>query len=70
MKDVNKSRIINARKGEKVILTASFVGNYNWNKRKETTRSITVTASAKKTIYEVVDPYTCVKDRFEVRITQ
>ena len=70
MKDVNKSRIINARKGEKVTLTASFVGNYSWNKRKETTRSITVTASAKKTIYEVADPYTCVKDRFEVRVTQ
>lgn len=70
MKDVNKNRIIRAKKGEAVTLTASFVGNYRWNKRKETTRSITVKASAKTTVYEVADPYTCIKDRFEVRIAK
>ena len=68
MKDVNKNRIINIKKGEGITLTASFVGNYSWSKTKETTRSITVSPTAGKTIYEVVDPYNCLKDRFEVRV--
>src|SRR6478752_1804888 len=67
MKDVNKNRIINIKKGESVTLTASYIGNYKWNKGKESTRSITVTPS-KKTVYEVTDPYSCLKDRFEVRV--
>lgn len=70
MKDVNKNRIINIKKGQPVTLTASFVGTYNWNKRKETSRSITVKPSSGTTIYEVTDPYTCLKDRFEVRVTR
>ena len=70
MKDVNKNRVINIKKGETVTLTASFVGNYKWGKRKETTRSITVKPSAAKTVYEVTDPYSCLKDRFEVRISR
>ena len=70
MKDVNKNRIINIKKGQRVTLTASFVGTYKWDKRKETTRSITVKPSSGKTIYEVTDPYTCIKDRFEVRVTK
>ena len=70
MKDVNKNRIINIRKGQQATLTASFVGTYNWNNRKETTRSITVKPSSGKTVYEVTDPYTCIKDRFEVRVTR
>jgi len=67
MKDVNKNKIINCKKGESVTLTASFVGNYSWSKTKQTTRSITVSPTAGKTIYEVVDPYSCLKDRFELR---
>ena len=70
MKDVNKNNIINIKKGQSATLTASFVGTYKWSKRKETSRSITVTPSAGKTIYEVTDPYSCVKDRFEVRVTK
>jgi hypothetical protein len=70
MKDVNKNRIINIKKGEKLTLTASFVGSYSWNKSKETSRFITVTPSSAKTIYEVTDPYSCLKDRFEVRVTR
>jgi acid phosphatase type 7 len=69
MKDVNKNRIINVKKGQPVTLTASFVGNYKWGKRKETTRSITITPTARKTVYEVKDPFSCLKDRFEVRVT-
>jgi acid phosphatase type 7 len=70
MKDVNKSQVINIKKGESTTLTASFIGNYKWNKRKETTRSITVAPTAGKTVYEVQDPNSCVKDRFEVRVSK
>jgi hypothetical protein len=68
MKDVNKNNVVRAKKGEKVTLTASFIGNYSWSKRKETSRSITVTATGKKAVYEVMDPYTCLKDRFEIQV--
>ncbi len=68
MKDVNKTRTIMAKKGKPVTLTASFVGNYNWSGSKETTRSITVKPKGKKTVYEVTDPYTCLKDRFEIML--
>ncbi|OOG76730.1 metallophosphoesterase family protein [Algoriphagus sp. A40] len=70
MKDVNKSEIITIKKGESLTLKASFVGNYTWNKSKETNRSITVSPTASKTIYEVEDPQSCLKDRFEVRVTK
>jgi acid phosphatase type 7 len=66
MKDVNRNNIIHAKKGSPVTLKASFVGNYSWLKRKETTRSITITATGKKAVYEVIDPYTCIKDIFEI----
>jgi hypothetical protein len=68
MKDVNKNNIISIKKGESVTLSASFVGEYSWSKRKETTRRITVTPTARKTIYEVTDPGSCLKERFEVRV--
>jgi predicted phosphodiesterase len=70
MKDVNKNTIINTKKGQPVTLTASFVGAYTWTKRKDTGRSITVKPRSGKTIYEVMDPYTCLKDRFEVRVAK
>lgn len=66
MKDVNKTVKVSAKKGETVTLTASFVGGYQWNKSTATTRSITVKARAGKKVYEVKDPYSCVKDVFEV----
>jgi len=66
MKDVNKTVQVKGKKGVPVTLTASFVGNYQWNKRGVTTRSITVTPTARKTVYEVKDPFSCVKDVFEV----
>lgn len=67
MKDVNKTTKIKCKKGESVTLTASFIGNYSWNKTKETTRSITVSPKG-KAVYEVKDPYNCVKDVFEVEV--
>lgn len=66
MKEVNKQIKISGKKGKPLTLTASFVGNYQWNKKGVTTRSITVIPSSRKTIYEVKDPLSCVKDVFEV----
>ncbi len=70
MKDVNKHNVIKAKKGETVTLTASFEGNYKWNKSSATDRSIQVTAKAGKTVYEVTDPYSCLKDTFEVTVNK
>lgn len=66
MKDVNKSVKIKCRKGEHVTLTASFIGNYKWNRSPETGRSIDIIPPGGKTVYEVRDPSNCVKDVFEV----
>jgi hypothetical protein len=66
MKDVNRSVKVTCKKGEQVTLTASFVGSYQWNKSAEITRSITVKPRKGKTVYEVKDAFSCVKDVFEV----
>ena len=70
MKDVNKTTTINLKKGQSATLTASFAGSYKWNKGKSTERSITVKPLAGKTVYEVQDNYTCVKDVFIVNVTK
>lgn len=70
MKDVKTATRINLRKGESATLTASFIGNYKWNKTKETTRSIQVTPAVGKTQYEVEDPFSCVKEIFEVVVSK
>ncbi|OQP46251.1 metallophosphoesterase [Niastella yeongjuensis] len=70
MKDVNRDQVITIKKGQAATLTASFIGTYKWNKGKDATRSIIVKPTAAKTVYEVVDPYTCLKDRFEVRVSK
>jgi hypothetical protein len=66
MKDVNRSTKIKSKKGQPLTLTASFIGSYQWNKKGQTGRTITVTPVAKKTTYEVRDPFNCIKDVFEV----
>lgn len=66
MKNVNKTTRINCKKGEQVTLTASYIGDYRWNKSAGNSRSITIKPSSGKTVYEVKDPYSCVKDVFEV----
>ncbi|WP_217605050.1 metallophosphoesterase family protein [Chitinophaga sp. GbtcB8] len=69
MKDVNKHQVIHAKKGEKLTLTASFIGEYKWKgQKKATSRSLQVTPKAGKTVYEVEDVYNCVKDVFEVNV--
>jgi uncharacterized protein YxjI len=70
MKDVNKKSIIAGKKGEIITLQASYIGNYKWNKGNSTDKKIKVTPPVGKTIYEVQDPYNCLKDTFEVNITR
>jgi hypothetical protein len=71
MKDVNKSTKINLKRGKRVTLTASFIGNYKWNKSNETTRSIEVTPAVPgTTVYEVKDPFSCLKDVFQVTVSK
>jgi hypothetical protein len=66
MKNVNTHSVIHARKGEPVILTASFVGKYHWNKSGETGQSLTVRPASGKTIYTVSDEFGNLQDSFEV----
>ncbi len=69
MKDVNKTQVIQAKKGQVVKLTASFVtDDYVWNKSGGKGRSIEVKPSSGKTIYTVKDNYGYLKDIFEVRV--
>ncbi len=70
MKDVNKTTSITVKKGERVTLKASYVGKYKWNKGSETTRSIEVVPPAGKTRYEVQDPYSCIRDIFDVQVAK
>ncbi len=68
MKEVNKTRIIETKKGEPVTLTASFlVDHYEWSKAGEKGRSIVVKPVAPKTVYTVKDGYGHLRDVFEVR---
>ena len=69
MKDVNKRTTIKIRKGEKVRLTASFVGKYKWDKSSNTSRSIEV-SPGKSTRYAVRDPFSCVEDVFDVVVSK
>lgn len=70
MKGVNKKNTIRLKKGQSVTLTASFTGKYKWSQKGATGKSIQVTPKVGKTIYEVSDPYSCVKDVFEVVVTK
>jgi hypothetical protein len=71
MKDVNKSTKINLKKGQSATLTASFIGNYKWNKSNATSRSIEITPAASgTTLYEVKDPFNCLKDVFQVTVSK
>ena len=68
MKDVNKRSVINIKRGQSVTLKASYVGAYNWNGLNMKTRSIEVKPPAGVTTYTVTDPYSCLKDVFEVHV--
>jgi acid phosphatase type 7 len=70
MKNVNQHRITKLKKGESATLKASFIGSYKWSNRSDVGRTITVRPPVGKTIYEVSDPQTCLKDVFEVIVTK
>jgi hypothetical protein len=70
MKDVNKKTVISIKKGESATLTASYTGEYKWKNNKQTTRSINVSPRSGTNVYEVYDPYSCIKDMFEVRVSK
>ncbi len=66
MKDVNAKKTINATAGDTIELTASFVGNYNWNVAGQTTRMVKVVADSGNTVYTVGDNFSCLKDSFVI----
>jgi acid phosphatase type 7 len=70
MKNVNKKTTIKIKKGQTAILTASYVGDYNWNSSNEQTRSIQVSPVVGKSTYSVKDKFNCVKDVFEVVVSK
>lgn len=69
MKEVNQHQVIRAKAGTKVILTASFTGNYKWSNN-TTTRSITIVPKAGTSTYSVQDKESCIKDTFTVITTK
>jgi hypothetical protein len=69
MKNVNKQPVIHLKKGQSAVLTASFVGDYEWS-TKQKTKSITVTPSMGTSEFIVQDKYQCVKDKFTVMVSE
>lgn len=70
MKQVNKNTKYRVKRGKSLTLTASYVGNYQWSKSRETGRSITIMPKAGTTVYTVSDTNGCLKDTFEVTVTK
>jgi hypothetical protein len=67
MKDVNKTTNLNIPSGTPTQLTASWIGNYNWN-TSETTKMITITPASNST-YTVNDGFGCLNDVFNVTVS-
>ncbi|MFN2438908.1 MAG: purple acid phosphatase family protein [Chitinophagaceae bacterium] len=70
MKKVNKKTTIQMQKGDSTALTASFIGNYKWKNRKDTTRTILVSPPVGKSTFVVRDEFSCVEDKFEVIVSR
>lgn len=70
MKDVNKHTVIHAKAGEKITLTASYVGEYSWSEQAKNGRSITIQPRAGTVVYTVQDKASCIKDTFTVITTK
>jgi hypothetical protein len=70
MKEVNQHKIIKAKAGEKITLTASFTGNYKWSDQGKTTRSIIIAPHVGTSSYFVEDKESCVKDSFTIITTK
>lgn len=69
MKDVNKKNTYKIKKGETLCLTASFIGNYQWNGENGKERSLIV-APQKSTVYTVKDEHSCLMDMFDVEVVE
>ncbi len=67
MKNVGRSKSISLGYGDKVELSASWVGNYEWNRKLETTKSIFVSPKT-DTLYIVNDKFNCLRDSFKITI--
>jgi predicted phosphodiesterase len=65
VKNVNKNFVIHLKKGQSIALTASFVGDYEWN-TKQKTRTIRITPSSRTSEYTVHDKYLCLRDTFRI----
>ena len=69
MKNVNKTSVVLLKKGQSATLSASYIGNYEWNNKK-TTRTIQVSPPVGTTTFTVHDKYGCVKDSFKVIVSK
>jgi len=67
MKDVNKTSQTTITAGSSVVLTASWIGNYNWSTG-ATSRSVTVNPTA-NTTYTVSDAAGCITDTWNITVT-
>jgi len=70
MKEVNKHTVLHVKAKNKVTLTASFTGNYQWSEKGQTAKSIVVTPRAGTTEYTVQDKEGCLKDTFTIITTK
>lgn len=68
MKNVNKINNISINEGQSVDLTASWIGQYDWDHSVETNRSVSV-APTSTTTYTVWDQYSCIHDEFIITVT-
>ncbi len=68
MKDVKKRTVLKIKKGQRIDLTASFIGNYKWTPGNQGSRTISVAPTKRKTTYSVKDEYNCIEDIFEIEI--
>jgi 3',5'-cyclic AMP phosphodiesterase CpdA len=68
VKDANKNTTVDINSGQQTVLTASWIGTYNWSTG-ATTRSITV-SPASTTSYTVTDGSSaCITDQFTVNVS-
>jgi hypothetical protein len=67
MKKVNTKRTVVINNGDSVVLSASFIGSYNWAPGGQATKSIKVAPSVNSTYY-VNDAFSCVRDTINVTV--
>lgn len=69
MKEAGVKKTYNIIQGDRLTLSASFIGSYSWQPGGETGRSITVTPPAAGSyVYTVRDNFSCIADTFVVHV--